>query len=69
MRALPTLADSAEPAYIDQTIAKHNRRPGALLGILEAVQEHHRHNNLAIGKSVCQVSEHSSQAHTWGRAC
>jgi len=41
MPALPMLADSAEQTYIDQTIAKHSGRPGALLGILEAVQEHH----------------------------
>ena len=42
MPALPTLTDSVELAYIDQTIAEHNGRPGALLDILEAVEEHHR---------------------------
>jgi len=47
MPALPMLADSAEQAYIDQTIAQHNARPGALLGILEAVQEHHPHKYLS----------------------
>lgn len=41
MSALPTLPDGAETAFIDQTIASHRDRPGALLGILEAVQEHH----------------------------
>ena len=46
MSALPTLLDSAEQAYIDQAIAKNNGRPGALLGILEAVQEHHPHKYL-----------------------
>ena len=46
MPALPTLADSADLAFIDQIIAKHNGRPGALLGILEAVQEHHPHKYL-----------------------
>src|SRR5271166_1276674 len=46
MSALPTIADSAEQAYIDQTIAKNNGHPGALLGILEAVQEHHPHKYL-----------------------
>jgi NADH-quinone oxidoreductase subunit E len=34
--------DTAEKAFIDQSIAEHSSRPGALLGILEAVQEHHR---------------------------
>jgi NADH:ubiquinone oxidoreductase subunit E len=47
MPALPTLADSAEQAYIDQTIVKNIGRPGALLGILEAVQEHHPHKYLS----------------------
>jgi NADH-quinone oxidoreductase subunit E len=47
MSALPTLFDSAEQAYIDQTIVKNNGRPGALLGILEAVQEHHPHKYLS----------------------
>jgi NADH-quinone oxidoreductase subunit E len=35
-----------EKAYIDQTVARLNGRPGALLGILEAVQEHHPHKYL-----------------------
>jgi NADH-quinone oxidoreductase subunit E len=47
MPASPTLADTADQAFIDQTIAKHNGRPGALLGILEAVQEHHPHKYLS----------------------
>ena len=47
MPALPSLADSAEQGYIDQTIAKNNGRPGALLAILEAVQEHHAHKYLS----------------------
>lgn len=47
MSALPTLPDSAEQVYIDQTIAKNSGRPGALLGILEAVQEHHPHKYLS----------------------
>jgi NADH-quinone oxidoreductase subunit E len=47
MSALPTLPDNAEQGYIDQTIAKNNGRPGALLGILEAVQEHHPHKYLS----------------------
>jgi NADH-quinone oxidoreductase subunit E len=40
MSASPTLTDSTELAFIDQTIARHRGRPGGLLGILEAVQEH-----------------------------
>ncbi len=48
MSALPTLPDSVEQAYIDQTIAKNNGRPGALLGILEAVQEHDPHKYLSM---------------------
>ena len=48
MSALPALPDSAEQAYIDQAIAKNNGRPGALLGILEAVQEHHPHKYLSL---------------------
>ena len=42
MPALPILTDSVGLAYIDQTIAEHNGRPGALLGILEWIEEHHR---------------------------
>ena len=33
--------DANERAFIDQAIANQSERPGALLGILEAVQEHH----------------------------
>jgi NADH-quinone oxidoreductase subunit E len=47
MSASPTLSDSAELAFIDQTIAYHQGRPGALLGILEAVQEHNPHKYLS----------------------
>jgi NADH-quinone oxidoreductase subunit E len=47
MSASPTLPDSADQAYIDQAIAKNTGRPGALLGILEAVQEHHPHKYLS----------------------
>ena len=35
------LVSTAETAYIDQVIARKLGRPGALLGILEAVQDHH----------------------------
>jgi NADH-quinone oxidoreductase subunit E len=47
MSALATLTDNAEQVYIDQTIAANNGRPGALLGILEAVQEHNPHKYLS----------------------
>ncbi len=40
--------DSAEQAFIDQVIAKQSGRPGELLGILEAVQEHHAHKYLPL---------------------
>jgi NADH:ubiquinone oxidoreductase subunit E len=41
MAVVPTL-DPAEKAFIDQSIAQHSGRPGALLGILEAIQERNR---------------------------
>jgi len=47
MSALPTVPDSTEQVFIDETIVKNNGRPGALLGILEAVQEHHPHRFLS----------------------
>jgi len=37
---LRELPDVAERAFIDQVIANQGTRPGALLGILEAVQDH-----------------------------
>ena len=55
MSALPTLPETAEQAYIDQAIAKNDGRPGALLGILEAVQEHHPHKYLT-GESLRYVA-------------
>jgi NADH-quinone oxidoreductase subunit E len=36
----------AEKLFIDQVIARLSDRPGSLLGILEAVQEHHPHKYL-----------------------
>jgi NADH-quinone oxidoreductase subunit E len=47
MSALPIVPDGGEQAFIDQTIASHQGRPGALLGILEAVQEHCPHKYLS----------------------
>ncbi len=41
--------DSAEQAFIDKVISTNNGRPGALLGILEAVQEHNPHKYLPGG--------------------
>jgi NADH:ubiquinone oxidoreductase subunit E len=35
-----------ERDFIDQNVARLSGRPGALLGILEAVQEHHPHKYL-----------------------
>ncbi|HEX6973813.1 MAG TPA: NAD(P)H-dependent oxidoreductase subunit E [Vicinamibacterales bacterium] len=40
--------DAAERAFIDTVVASHRGRPGALLGILEAVQEHHPRKYLPI---------------------
>ena len=42
----PETLPAAERAFIDQVVAKLTGRPGALLGILEAVQEHNRHKYL-----------------------
>ncbi len=39
---------SAEQGFIDQVIVTKMGRPGALLGILEAVQEHHPHKYLPL---------------------
>ena len=39
--------DLAEQAFIDQVVAKQSGRPGELLGILEAVQEHNPHKYLS----------------------
>jgi NADH-quinone oxidoreductase subunit E len=40
--------DLKEQAFIDQVIGKQSDRPGALLGILEAVQEHNPHKYLPL---------------------
>lgn len=42
------LLDAGERAFIDHVIAGKAERPGALLGILEAVQEHHPHKYLPM---------------------
>src|SRR5271157_566814 len=42
------LLDAGERAFIDQVIASKAERPGALLGILEGVQEHHPHKYLPM---------------------
>ena len=36
-----------EKTFADRTIAAHSGRPGALLGILERIQEHHPHKFLS----------------------
>ncbi len=43
---LPTLIPTDEQTYIDKVISAHKGRPGALLGILGAVQERNPHNYL-----------------------
>lgn len=42
----PEAFPATERAFVDQVITKFSERPGALLGILEAVQEHNRHKYL-----------------------
>ena len=37
---------NGEQAFIDRTIEAHMGRPGALLGVLERIQEHHPHKFL-----------------------
>jgi NADH-quinone oxidoreductase subunit E len=40
-------AGNAEQGFIDQVLSRHSGRPGELLGILEAVQEHNPHKYLS----------------------
>lgn len=40
--------DLKEQAFIDQVVSKQETRPGALLSILEAVQEHNPHKYLPL---------------------
>ena len=40
--------DIKEQAFVDQVISSLDGRPGSLLGILEAVQEHNRHKYLPL---------------------
>jgi len=42
----PETLPIAERTFIDQIVLKLSGRPGSLLGILEAVQEHNRHKYL-----------------------
>ncbi len=39
--------ENGDQAFIDQAIAKHSGKPGELLGVLEAVQEHNPHKFLS----------------------
>ena len=39
--------ENGDQAFIDQAITKHSGRPGELLGILEAVQDHNPHKYLS----------------------
>jgi NADH-quinone oxidoreductase subunit E len=39
--------ENGDQAFIDQTIAIHSGKPGELLGVLEAVQEHNPHKFLS----------------------
>lgn len=44
----PDVLDAHDRVLIDQTIARHEGRPGALLGILEAVQSANAHKFLSM---------------------
>ena len=46
--ALDERLEAGEQAFIDQVVAGRAGRPGALLGILEAVQNHNPHNYLPM---------------------
>jgi NADH-quinone oxidoreductase subunit E len=46
--AVSPVLDPHEKLLIDQTIAKFNHKPGALLGILEAVQSANAHKYLSL---------------------
>lgn len=48
MHAISETLDTAVRAFIDEVIAGRVGKPGALLGTLEAVQEHHRHKYLPL---------------------
>jgi NADH-quinone oxidoreductase subunit E len=41
------VVSSEEQVYADRMIIAHSGRPGALLGILETIQEHHPHKYLS----------------------
>jgi Fic family protein len=45
---IPDRLDAAEQAFIDQAIVKYTGHPGALLGILESVQERNPHKYLPL---------------------
>jgi len=47
MATVQVSVDSAEQAFIDKIINQQRGRPGELLGILEAVQEHNPHKYLS----------------------
>ena len=52
----PEVLDTREKALIDQTISRHEGRPGALLGILETVQSANAHKFLSM-ESLRTIAE------------
>jgi len=46
--ALPEVLDTHEKLHIDQVVAKFRDKPGAMLGILEAVQSANAHKFLSM---------------------
>jgi NADH-quinone oxidoreductase subunit E len=47
--AAPTAPPAEEMAFADRAIQTRTGKPGALLGILESIQEHHPHKYLSSG--------------------
>jgi len=56
VKAVSEVLDAHEKLLIDQVVAKHRDRPGAMLGILEAVQSANPHKYLSM-ESLRYVAE------------
>ena len=68
MDTLPpgTLA-SEERVFIDKEVSSHRGRPGALLSVLEAVQQRHPQNYLPMEtlRYIAREDGNQSLAHLW----
>jgi len=49
--------DEAALAFVDETVAKIGRGPGAVIPILQAIQEHWRYLPKAALRRVCEITE------------